>query len=244
MINEILKFIFPCHCVICDEVLPYGDKIENEFLCNECRDKIEFIKEPICKKCGAMIEDSDEAYCIRCKANFHENFEYGFGLLRYNDAVKESLHRIKYNGRKEYIDFYAKLIAKIYHDKIKSINPDFIVPVPIHKKRLIERNFNQASVLAYSISKELKKYGVEIEVNENLIFRNKNTKVLNILDSVARKNELNDAFKINDFEGISKILIIDDIYTTGGTIDTMSKVLKCGGAKEVYFVTISVVDNL
>lgn len=244
ILKNIVNFIFPCHCIICDEVLPYGDKIENEYICNECKDKIEFIKEPTCKKCGAMINENDEMFCERCKIDLREDFEFGFGLCRYNDAIKESLHRIKYSGRKEYIGFYAKCIAKIYHEKIKLISPDFLVPVPIHKNRFRERNFNQATVLAYAISRELEKYGINIEVNENLIYRTKNTKVLNKLDNDARKNELYDAFKVNNIDGTIKVLIVDDIYTTGETINTMAKVLKNEGIKEVYFVTIAVVDNL
>lgn len=244
MFDLVKKFIFPSRCVICDALLPFGVKLENNFLCKECREKIEFIKEPTCKKCGAMIYDEDFAYCVRCQGHMHESFEYGFGLCRYNDAVKESLHKIKYDGRKEYIDFYGKCIAKIYHNKIKEINPDYLVPVPIHKERLRERGYNQAAVLSYSISRELQNYGIDIPVNENLIFRKKNTQVLNKLDSEGRKNELKDAFICENCEGIERVMIVDDIYTTGSSLDAIAKVLKENGVGKVYFTTIAEVDNL
>lgn len=244
MFESIKKFIFPSRCVVCDTLLPFGDKLENNFLCTECRPKLEFIKEPTCKKCGAMIHDVEEAYCVRCQAHKHESFEYGFGLCRYNDAVKESLHKIKYNGRKEYIDFYGKCIAKVYHDKIKSMNVDAIIPVPIHKVRLRKRNYNQASVLAYAISAELKNYGLNIDVREDIIYRTKNTQVLNKLDNETRKSELEGAFIVNFDPAVLRVLIVDDIYTTGGTINTMAKVLKDAGIMKVYFTTIAVVDNL
>lgn len=243
-LNNIIKFIFPNRCVICDTVLPFGNKIENEYLCDLCRNKIEFIKEPTCKKCGAMIYDDRDIFCTRCESHMHENFDYGFGLLRYNDAVKESLHRIKYSGRKEYMEFYGKCIAKVYHDKIKAINPDYLVPVPIHKKRLIKRNYNQASILANAISKELLNFNIEIEVNENLVFRKKNTKVLNKLDNEDRIFELDNAFSCEKCQGIEKVIIIDDIYTTGTTINKIASLLKKSGVFNVYFITICVVDNL
>ena len=230
--------------MVCDEVLPYGDELENEYLCSDCRDSLEFIKEPTCKKCGAMISDKNEIYCTRCKSDLHQSFEYGFGLLRYNDFVKESLHKIKYGGRKEYIYFYGKCIAKKFANKFKEINPDFLVPVPIHKKRLIKRNYNQASVLAYAISDELKKYDIDVPVNENLVFRNKNTEVLNKLDNADRLLELEDAFYATDLSYVDKVIIIDDIYTTGSTIEKISLEIKKKGVKRIYFCTIAIVDNM
>lgn len=240
----IKKFIFPSRCVICDTVLPFGDKLENEHLCNKCINKLEFIKEPTCKKCGAMISNEEDIYCMRCKEKFYKSFEYGFGLLRYNDFIKQSLHKIKYGGRKEYLYFYGKLIARAFYKKFLLINPDCFIPVPIHKLRLKTRNFNQSIVLANVISNELSKKGLTIPVNTNIIFREKNTKVLNVLDNDERKLELNNAFYINTINGIDKAIIIDDIYTTGSTINEISKCLKAAGINSVYFAVISVLDNL
>lgn len=242
--DDIKKFVFPSRCVLCDKILSYGDKLENNYLCDDCKSYFEFIKEPVCKKCGAMLDNIEEEYCIRCKRKMPKYFDNGFGLLRYNNVVRESLHRIKYNGRKEYIDFYGKCIAKVYRDRFREINPDYLVPVPIHKNRMIERNYNQAAVLAYSISSELKKYDIDINVNEDIVFRIKNTKVLNKLDDADRSAELSEAFTANDLSNINKIIIIDDIYTTGSTIDTIAKVLKEAGVVEVYFAAIAIVDNL
>ena len=242
--DTIKKFIFPSRCVICDAVLPFGDKLENEHLCDKCKTKLEFIKEPTCKKCGAMISNSEDEYCMRCKEKFYKSFEYGFGLLRYNDSIKQSLHKIKYGGRKEYLYFYGKLIARAFYNKFLEINPDCFIPVPIHKSRLKERNFNQSIVLANVISNELSKKGLIIPVNTNIVFREKNTKVLNILDNDERKLELKNAFFINDINGIDKAIIIDDIYTTGSTINEISKCLKNAGINSIYFAVISVLDNL
>ena len=110
ILDSIKKFIFPSRCIICDTVLPYGDKLENEYLCTSCRKNIEFIKGKVCKKCGAMLGKYDDELCERCKTDLHKNYEYGFGLLRYNDFVKDSLHKrinfVKYlkdlNDKKNY----------------------------------------------------------------------------------------------------------------------------------------------
>ena len=245
MIFDIIKkFIFPSRCIVCDELLPFGFNLENEFLCDNCRSKLEFIKEPTCKKCGAMINNKDDMYCARCEDKMHDSFEYGFGLLRYNDFVKESMHRIKYLGRKEYIDFYGKCIAKVYKKKFKEINPDYLIPVPIHDARLRERNYNQAEILANSISKELLRFNIDIPVKNDLIFRTKNTRVLNKLDNEDRGNELKDAFLVNNIGYLDKVMIVDDIYTTGSTINKIAETLKKAGVNKVYFVCITIVDNL
>lgn len=229
---------------MCDELLPFGFNLENEFLCENCRNKLEFIKEPTCKKCGAMINSSTDIYCARCEDTLWDGFEYGFWILRYNNFVKESIHRIKYAGRREYIDFYGRCIGKIFKNKFKEINPDYLIPVPIHNNRLKERNYNQAKVLADSISNELAKYDIHIEVNNDLVYRKKNTKVLNKLDGADRAGELKDAFVASDASGIEKVVLIDDIYTTGSTINKISEVLKEAGVKKVYFAVIAIVDNL
>ena len=243
-ISNLIKFIFPKRCVVCDSILPYGNSIDCEFICNDCKDKIEFIHEPTCIKCGAMINDSDEAYCERCKAKLWNNYISGFGLCRYNDFVKESLHKVKYQGRAEFIEFYGKLIARMYFNKFKEISADYLIPVPIHKKRFKSRNFNQASILAECISKELLNLGLDIKVNNNIAFRVKNTKVLNKLGNAERGSELNDAFYINSVSGVDTVIIVDDIYTTGSTIDKLAEMLKNSGISNIYYAAICVVDNL
>lgn len=242
--NLIFDLIFPRHCVICDDVLTFGNSMENKYICNTCKGKLEFIKEPTCKKCGAMINDKDEVYCIKCKKNIFNSFEYGFGLLRYNEYVKSSLHKIKYNGKKEYLEFYGKCMAKAFKERIEKINPDCFIPVPIHKKRLIQRNYNQASVLANIVSNELKKYNIDIPVYDNLIFRTKNTLALNKFDENDRKEQLKNSFALNRFNNVKKVIIVDDILTTGSTIDAMANMLKSSGVEKVYFMVIAVVDNI
>ena len=247
ILHYVINFIFPKHCVICDKVLPFGNGLHSEFLCDDCKDKLSFIEEPTCKKCGAKIYEKDEGLCDNCKKKVKDDssyFEYGFGLLRYNDYVKESIHKIKYNNKKEYIEFYAKMLAKAYHDKFKQIDADCFVPVPIHKTRKNERGYNQSEILANAISYELSKYDLNIPVNIDLIKRLKKTIALNKMSTRERQAELNNAFYVKNSENIKKVMIVDDIYTTGTTIETMSKILKENGVNEIYFVCIAVVDNV
>ena len=246
IIENIKKFIFPNRCIICDEVLPFGHSSENDFICNECKNKIEFISEPTCKKCGAKINETTKSLCERCERTYESHksyYDYGFGLCRYNQYVKDSLHNIKYNNRSEYLKFYSKCIAKLYHDKINQMNIECFIPVPIHKNRLILRSYNQSNLLAKYISNDLIKYNINIPVDDNIITRQKNTKVLNKLDDNNRKIELKNAFFVNE-NNYKSVCIVDDIYTTGTTIEAISKVLRQSGINNIYFIAIAVVDNL
>lgn len=247
LVHYVTNFLFPRRCVICDEVLPFGIGLNHEHICDKCRDKIEFIDDLSCKKCGAKIRDKDEYYCERCK-KYEEGetsyYEYGFSLCRYNDYVKESLHRIKYGGRKEYIEIYALLLVARYKDKIKDLGVDCFVPVPIHKDRLRERNYNQAAVLAKHISDALLDEGINIPVDETIIIRQKKTEALNKLSEDKRKEVLKNAFLVNNDKNIKSVCIVDDILTTGNTIESISKILKENGVERIYFITIASVDNL
>ncbi|MBQ2204283.1 MAG: ComF family protein, partial [Lachnospiraceae bacterium] len=110
--------------------------------------------------------------------------------------------------------------------------------------RFKSRNFNQASILAECISKELLNLGLDVKVNNNIAFRVKNTKVLNKLGNAERGSELNDAFYINSVSGVDTVIIVDDIYTTGSTIDKLAEMLKNSGISNIYYAAICVVDNL
>lgn len=243
IVHYAIDFIFPKRCIICDEVLPFGENYESQHICLSCIKKIDFISKPYCKKCGAKIYGDDEMLCMRCKEKGKSYFDFGFGLCRYNDFIKESLHKIKYKSRREYIEFYAKCITKVYKDELKKLNIEAFLPVPIHKKRLVKRNYNQAEVLAKSLTKNLGYYDIEIPTDTNVVFRNKNTKVLNKLDNLSREKEIKGAFFVNE-NNYKNVCIIDDIYTTGTTIEEMSKVLKESGVEHIYFICIAVVDNL
>lgn len=241
------NFLFPRRCVACDSVLPYGIGVNKEHICKNCADKISFISDNSCKKCGAELNNLNEYLCERCKlyeSGKKSYYDYGFGLCRYVDTVKESIHRFKYQNRPEYIEFYAKCIASRFINRFKNMDIDCFVPVPIHKTRLKERNYNQAELLARYISKYLKKYGIFIKVNTSLITREKKTMSLNKLSDIDRANTLKDAFYVDNKKHIRNVCIIDDIYTTGSTIETMSKILKENGVEHIYFTTIAVVDNL
>ena len=228
-----LDLAFPARCPICDRPAPFS-----LLICPECRKKPVFVKEPVCLKCGKQIGDEREEYCKGCRLTAHM-FEQGRGLFLYR-SVAGSLYRFKYAGRQEYARFYAEEIVKKLGGTIRAFRADALVPVPIHAARRRERGYNQAEALAREIGRRT---GLPVAVN--LIRRVRKTLPQKLLDDAARQNNLKRAFKIekNDVK-LKRVIIIDDIYTTGSTVDACAAALKRAGIESVYFITAAIGKEL
>ncbi len=146
-----------------------------------------------------------------------------------------SIYGFKYNGRQEYAEFYAEEIVKRYGRFIRSVKPDLIVPIPLHKKRYRKRGYNQAELIAAELSKRL-----GLPTDPHLLMRIKETRPQKNLSESERENNLKRAFKMrkNDVS-LKTVVLIDDIYTTGSTIDSAAGCLKKNAVKGVYFIVLS-----
>lgn len=185
-------------------------------------------------KCGKHIGDSEKEYCDDCSSQQHL-YNRGRALFVY-PSVSASIARFKYGGRREYAAFYAACMARVLGNFIRACGADALVPVPLHKSRKQKRGYNQAEVLARELSAL-----TGIPVYADLIGRVKKTVPMKELSAAQRQNNLKKAFKIlrNDVK-LKTIIIVDDIYTTGSTIDAVSRELKNAGVEKVYFVALAI----
>lgn len=229
-LEKVFDLVFPRRCPVCDQPVPVGEKL----ICNKCKSKIIYISEPKCKKCGKQLTDMTQLLCRDCETKSHI-FDFGYALYDYQ-SMKESIYRYKYHGRQEYARFYARDIYERYGEQIKRLNVDAIIPVPLHKTRQKARGYNQAELVAVELSKM-----TGIPVYSNLVKRSKKTLPQKELDDITRQNNLKKAFNINSDVVklyINKAIVVDDIYTTGSTIDAVTAVLRQNGVKNVYFITL------
>ncbi len=231
--DRTLDLLFPPRCPICDEAVPYP-----ELICPECRKKLRYIKEPVCLKCGKRLQDEREEYCRGCLMTKHL-FTEGRGLFEYQSTAR-SMYRFKYAGRQEYARFYAEEIERRLGKKIRSWQADALVPVPIHYTRKRQRGYNQAERLAAEIGRRM-----HIPVERHLLRRVKKTLPQKQLGDAQRQNNLKKAFKIgrNDVK-LKKIIIVDDIYTTGSTIDACAEELKKAGVERIYYISAAIGKGL
>lgn len=226
--EQILQLIFPRRCPVCDEIVrPQGQKV-----CADCRTKLRLLTPPWCLRCGKKLHEEGEL-CADCRRREH-NFIRGRALYEYADAAP-SIYRMKYGKRQEYAEYFGEEIACYLGDFIRKVNPDGLIPVPLHKKRRRKRGYNQAELLAQAVGRSM-----EIPVYSDLLFRIKNTTPLKKQNPQERQNNLKKAFIIrqNDVK-LDTIIIIDDIYTTGSTVDEIAGVLKCHGVKYIYVITLA-----
>lgn len=185
-------------------------------------------------KCGRPLRDEGEEYCADCRRRTHM-FLQGRALYDYS-SVKQSMLRFKAGGRYEYGRFYGRRLAENLGGTICGWKPECIIPVPIHRSRLCRRGYNQAEIIAKTLGRE-----IGIPVDLHIIKREKNTVPLKNLTLHERQNNLKKAFKLcrNDVK-LKTIIIIDDIYTTGSTIDAMAQVLRNAGIAEIYWVSVAI----
>ena len=221
----------PNNCLICKKI------IANGYFCQEHFKEIDFISEPSCTICSYPFEfeiEEDEI-CAKCLSK-KPQYDELTAIFKYNDFSKKIIFDFKYNDKLILADFFAKLI----HNSIKDYSDDinFISFVPLHKKRLRSRKYNQSALIAKKLAKISK-----TNIVFDLIIRKKNTKPQFLLSKSGRKENLKGAFifnkKYQDLIKNKNILIIDDVFTTGATIESCSKILKKNKAKKVYIAVLA-----
>lgn len=230
MLKKLINLFYPLTCPICNKVLTRGEKI-----CKQCEEEINVIREPKCQKCGKALSGSEKIYCRDCQEKQHI-FDKGVAVFEHKGQIRESIYRFKYNNARVYAEYYADVAVQIYGKLFKSWEIDAIVPVPIYKERELKRGYNQAYVFAKEVSERLK-----IPLENKLLIRIKNTLPQKELAENMRYLNLKDAFAVNkeQMKGVKNILLVDDIYTTGSTVDACSSILKKAGIKKVYVLCVS-----
>lgn len=227
--RTILDILFPRRCPVCGEIV----KPAGGLICPPCFQKLSFVTAPVCKKCGKEIADETMEYCEDCMVHGHA-FSSGVALLNYDEIARKSMVKIKYNNKREYLDFYGTVLAARYGSVIRRMHADVIIPVPIHRSRRRKRGFNQAEILAEILGQKL---GIPVETE--LLKRNRRTLPQKELSPADRLKNLMGAFTAAPLpDGKKRILLVDDIYTTGSTLEACAQVLDKAGAEVVYFVVI------
>ena len=230
VLPRLLNLIYPRRCPVCDDIVG-GTRL----ICEPCRLRLHPVREPFCKKCGKPLSTQEAEYCPDCGRRKHL-YTRGRAVFEYDFVMREYIGSFKYENRREFGDFYVREMLGSCKEAVRSWNIDLIIPIPLHRSRRRTRGFNQAELIARKLGKEL-----GIPVSADTLLRSRKTKPQKELNDQERRNNLKNAFKIgkNDLE-FKKILLIDDIYTTGSTIDAAASVLLDHGAEKVYFLSISI----
>lgn len=184
-------------------------------------------------KCGKPVGNSRTEYCYDCTRKEHI-FQQGKSVFMYASGMKESMYRFKYQNRQEYADFYAEETVRLFQRWVREREIEVILPIPMYLPKKKQRGYNQAEVFAKALGRQL-----ELPVESSLVERIKNTTPQKKLNDIDRKKNLKGAFKIKpNIVKYKKVLLVDDIYTTGSTMDAVARELQLSGAEQIYFLCI------
>lgn len=225
------NILFPRRCPVCGEiVMPKGGLI-----CPECMGKLSWIRGAVCMKCGRPLTDEVAEYCLDCMRH-KRSFDRGFALLEYDDVSSRSMAQIKYNNKREYLDFYSEAVVRAMGKRLEKLGADALIPVPIHPSRKRARGFNQAEELARRLSEKL-----DIPMEAGILRRDKKTLPQKDLGPEERLKNLRKAFTASTLPaGMERVILVDDIYTTGSTAEACARALKAAGAKKVYVLALCI----
>lgn len=234
--EKIFEIIYPVKCPFCGEIVSSGNKkmSSRNWICAECRRKVPYLKEPRCMCCGKPVINAEQEYCFDCSKRKHA-FEEGRSLWIHKEPAEQAIYAFKYHNRRIYGKAFGAELADQYGDYLKKKGITMIVPIPLHRKRKKRRGYNQAEILAKVLGES-----TGIMVDAGVLERVKATKPQKQLDNKGRRRNIKGAFRVTKSVKGEKIMLIDDIYTTGSTLDEAAGVLKRSGAEKVYFLTLSI----
>jgi competence protein ComFC len=225
-----VSLLYPATCTICGKTVR-----ASEYLCNGCGAKIVRIVPPFCQTCSEPFEGSINTVftCANCSRRTIY-FDAAVAAYRGRGIVRDVIHAFKYNRQIHLRHLVARwLRAALDDERLSGYNFDVIVPVPLHPARQRERGFNQASLLAEILSAQ-----TSIRCRP-LLKRIRYTTTQTALDRSERMENLHNAFRLRknaDVRGL-RVLLIDDVLTTGSTLSECARVLKGAGAISVHAAT-------
>jgi ComF family protein len=234
MVSGLADILFPPRCITC-EVSP--EEGEQAPFCSECLAKVRFIRPPLCTCCGLQFTGTGgvNRLCGNCisKKPF---FSTARALGIYDTILLETIHLFKYSGKILIGELMGTVMAEYRYDSLSIPEFSLIIPVPLHPKKLRDRGFNQSLVLGKQISKKF-----SIPLDFGVLKRRIDTKPQVNLGKSERVKNVKGAFMVKEKERIEgeKVLLVDDVYTTGSTVNECARMLREAKASDVAVLTLA-----
>ncbi len=224
--NQCLDLFFPPRCVHCNT--------PNSWLCERCFKEIDFISKNVCIYCGTPTLTADSSACKQCKDHPLQYIDAIRVAAYFKDnPIQSTIHVFKYKNRKVMASVLGEILAKSY--QYYNLKADVIVPVPLHPAKFKKRGYNQSELLAKHLC-DL----VNVPLNRTSLQRIRETKTQMELGSHERRQNVANAFVcMNEALLNKKVLVIDDVCTSGSTLDFCAAALKAGQVASVWGLTLA-----
>ncbi|MCX6345498.1 MAG: ComF family protein [Armatimonadetes bacterium] len=221
----LLDLIYPPFCLVCNTA---GE----DYLCAKCIESIDIIGPVHCHTCGMPTE---KFKCSDCQVREY-SFESAASAGVFDGTLREAIHQLKYNSRTALADPLAEIMVRSFPDTRLAGRIDIVVPIPIHRSRHLERGFNQAEELASRFCRRLR-----LTLSTNALVKTKKTQHQVDLPQDLRYTNVQGVFRVNNPASIAgkRVLLIDDVITTGSTLSEAAKALTGAGATSVCAYTLA-----
>jgi len=237
-IDWLFDWLYPPRCRACRGRILGRDA---EYFCEHCREHIQLVGHPLCNVCGrpfpdASGDDHECGVCLERPPQFIAARAWACYPREDDHPLREVVQKFKYARKVSLGRPLGRLMARGCQEFLREIDADVIVPVPLYPKRLRWRGFNQSVLLAREVSRA---YGIPMD--PFLLQRRRETAAQTRLAEEERRRNVRGAFKLDPDRPIrgKRVLIVDDVYTSGATVNECSRTLKQGGAKEIYVLTLA-----
>ena len=222
--DELLNLLFPPHCVGCRRL--------GSWYCDDCLRGVASVEPPLCVRCGNP--GVSVSLCARCRIS-PPQIDQIRSVAYFEHALRKAIHKLKYRGCTVLAEPLGDLMAGYWMRQSDLTTPDVIVPVALHASRLRERGYNQAQLLARRLASQM-----GVEVDERSLVRQRATIPQTELSGDERKENVRDAFRCvgGNLAG-KQVLLVDDVCTTGATLEACAAALYEGGATRVDALTLA-----
>jgi ComF family protein len=231
-VRRLVDVILPRHCATCGQLIVHTGQVS---FCEACWRQVRLITPPYCPCCGqpfrspVALASSPEHRCSACRTH-PPPFDHARAVGHYEGPLRQAIHLFKYRGKLPLRRPLLQLALTHFAEHYPMAAYDAIIPVPLHPRRLMQREFNQAALLAAGLSRHL-----QAPICERVLVRARQTKPQVELSGDERRRNVKDTFVVIDhgrMEG-KVVLLVDDVLTTGATVGEAARVLKAAGARQV-----------
>lgn len=230
--QALVELLFPSTCLACRQPLAPATL---PMFCPACLAEVELLRGPLCPGCGRPFPKAagGEHFCGLCLTG-HYHFARARAVALYTAPLAQVIHRFKYQGQTHALASFHALLALL--PEAVAQPPELILPVPLHDRKLRQRGFNQAALLARAFFPREKK-----RVRTDLLRRERDTEPQTSLSGKARRQNLKNAFALREPGEVrgKRVLLVDDVFTTGTTVNECARVLKKAGAARVEVLTLA-----
>ena len=235
MFNNIINLLYPASCQVCGK----KSKSPNQYLCKECVQKIKKRQPPFCIKCGHKLKTASykEDLCPDCKKKT-PYFDQAASIFYYDGVFKKLVHDFKYKKNTSLVTEFAEFIISFMDKHNIAKETDLVLSIPMHPLRLLKREINPSNILARNVAKKL-----NLPYSENLLKKTKNTLPQSQLNRSERIENIKNSFSLKKsaepYLKHKNILFVDDLFTTGSTVNECSRILKEKSVKRIEVITLA-----